>query len=99
MSTPDTYPSAAAPAAASSSPTPAAPAEGTRVENGVASSKVRSSPGGLLPREIADSIVAAFAGLEFGSIEITVHNSRVVQIERHERIRFAQPATHPPRAS
>ncbi len=42
-----------------------------------------------LPADIADSIAQALQGLEFGSVELTVHNSRVVQIERHERIRLA----------
>lgn len=46
-----------------------------------------TSPG-LLPKEVAESIVTALDGLDFGSVEITVHNGRVVQIERHQRIRF-----------
>ena len=45
-------------------------------------------PGDPLPKELAQSIATAITGLEFGSVEITIHNSRVVQIERHERIRF-----------
>lgn len=49
-------------------------------------------PSETLPKEIVDSIAAAITGLEFGSVEITIHNSRVVQIERHERIRFTSNA-------
>lgn len=49
-------------------------------------------PGDPLPKELAQSIAAAITGLEFGSVEITIHNSRVVQIERHERIRFQSTA-------
>ena len=33
-------------------------------------------------------IAEALAGMEFGSVEITVHNSRIVQIERREKVRF-----------
>lgn len=50
-------------------------------------------PSEALPKEIVDSIAAAISGLEFGSVEITIHNSRVVQIERHERIRFNSAAS------
>ncbi|MBX3746685.1 MAG: YezD family protein [Verrucomicrobiae bacterium] len=42
-----------------------------------------------MPQELADSVLTALKGLEFGSVEITVHHSRIVQIERHERIRFS----------
>ncbi len=33
-------------------------------------------------------IAEALTGMEFGSIEITVHNGRIVQIERREKVRF-----------
>lgn len=77
---------------------PVASQDAHRVEASASTAKARPHPNGLLPREVADAIVAAFAGLEFGSIEITVHNSRVVQIERYERIRFSG-ATSRPEAS
>jgi hypothetical protein len=38
-----------------------------------------------LLRELA----AALAGLRFGSVEIVVHDSRVVQIERREKMRLS----------
>jgi hypothetical protein len=38
----------------------------------------------LLLREIA----AALRGLRYGSIELVVHDGRVVQLERHERVRM-----------
>ena len=38
--------------------------------------------------ETLESVRKALAGLSYGSIEITVHDGRVVQIERKERIRF-----------
>ncbi|MAY27383.1 MAG: YezD family protein [Polycyclovorans sp.] len=31
---------------------------------------------------------AALAGLRFGSVEITVHDGRIVQIERREKVRL-----------
>ena len=37
-------------------------------------------------------IVAQLAGLRFGSLEIVVHEGRVTQIERRERLRFGQDA-------
>ena len=33
-------------------------------------------------------IVRALDGLRFGAVEITVHNSQIVQIERKEKIRL-----------
>ncbi len=30
----------------------------------------------------------ALAGLRFGTVEITVHNGRIVQIERREKVRL-----------
>ena len=42
---------------------------------------------------ILREIQTALHGLKFGSVEITVHNGQVVQIERKERIRLQQPST------
>lgn len=41
---------------------------------------------------ILREIARALQGLRFGAVEITVHNSQIVQIERKEKIRL-QPAT------
>lgn len=38
--------------------------------------------------EVQEQILRALAGLGYGSVEITVHDSKVVQIERKEKIRF-----------
>lgn len=38
-------------------------------------------------KEIVGQIIHMLEGIRFGSIEITVHDSRVVQIERREKIR------------
>jgi hypothetical protein len=36
-------------------------------------------------------IAAALRGLRIGAVEITVHNGRIVQIERREKLRLDQP--------
>tara|TARA_R110000796_G_scaffold63377_17_gene146798 strand:+ start:11399 stop:11578 length:180 start_codon:yes stop_codon:yes gene_type:complete len=38
------------------------------------------------------AIAAALKDIQFGAVEITLHNGQVVQIERKEKIRF-QPST------
>jgi hypothetical protein len=34
------------------------------------------------------AIVSALGGLRYGSLEIIIHDSRIVQIERKEKLRF-----------
>jgi len=42
-----------------------------------------------LPQEEAESaILRAVRSIRFGSVEVTVHDSRVVQVESKKRIRF-----------
>ena len=36
-------------------------------------------------------IADALAGLEYGAVEIAVHNGRIVQIERREKFRLDSP--------
>lgn len=38
--------------------------------------------------QLLDAILRARNGLRFGSIEITVHDGKVTQIERKEKFRF-----------
>ena len=40
---------------------------------------------------ILREIQAVLQNLRFGSVEITVHNAQVVQIERKEKFRLQQP--------
>ena len=40
-------------------------------------------------------IAEALAGLEYGAVEIVVHNGRIVQIERREKFRFDAAARSP----
>jgi len=41
-----------------------------------------------VPPQVEKEILRALSGLNFGSVEIVVHDSRVVQIERKEKVRF-----------
>lgn len=44
-----------------------------------------------LREEVVDKILNAIQDVHFGSIEIVIHNSQVVQIERREKIRLDLP--------
>jgi hypothetical protein len=37
---------------------------------------------------IAKQVAAAIQGIRFGSVEITIHDSKIVQVERKEKLRF-----------
>ncbi len=45
--------------------------------------------------EVVRRILRALSGLEYGSVEIIVQDSKVVQIERTQRSRFPQPLEIP----
>lgn len=40
--------------------------------------------------EVIQEVVRAIEQLRYGSVEITVHEGRVTQIERREKVRFNQ---------
>jgi hypothetical protein len=42
-------------------------------------------------RALANEILEALKGIRYGAVEITVHDSRVVQIDRRERFRVQAP--------
>lgn len=43
----------------------------------------------VAPRSISDEeILKAVRNVKFGSVEITIHDAKVVQVERREKIRF-----------
>jgi len=46
-------------------------------------------------QDIADKILLAIKDLRFGSVEIVIHDSKVVQIERKEKIRIDQNSSRP----
>ncbi len=39
-------------------------------------------------KDISQKIAAAIQGLRYGSVEITIHNGRIVQIEHREKQRL-----------
>ena len=43
-----------------------------------------------LPEETRQQIFAALAQIRFGAVEILIHDGKIVQIERKEKIRFSQ---------
>lgn len=45
--------------------------------------------GPALPNSVIDSIVSALRGLRFGTVEIVIHDGKVVQIERKEKLRLS----------
>jgi len=45
--------------------------------------------------EVVQEILRAIQSLRFGSLEIVVHDGRVTQIERREKVRFSQEANQP----
>jgi hypothetical protein len=47
--------------------------------------------------ELTRQILAALDGIRFGSVEIVVHDGRIVQIERREKVRLASEGTAPRR--
>ncbi len=40
--------------------------------------------------DVLEHIAKALSNLRYGSVEITVHDSRVVQIDRTEKLRLSQ---------
>jgi len=50
--------------------------------------KMTSKENGNLLKEVLDDIKDQLAQLQFGSLEISVHNGQVVQIERREKKRY-----------
>ncbi len=44
------------------------------------------------PAKAIEHIQQALEGLAFGTVEITVHHGRIVQIERREKLRISEPA-------
>jgi hypothetical protein len=52
--------------------------------------------GGLIAdRAVEQAILLALKGIRFGSVEIIVHDSKIVQIERKEKTRFDHPSSGP----
>ncbi len=43
--------------------------------------------------EVVQEILSAIESLRYGSVEIVVHDGRVTQIEKREKVRFGQEAS------
>lgn len=41
--------------------------------------------------EIERQILLALKGIRYGSLEVIIHDSKIVQIERKEKLRFDRP--------
>lgn len=56
----------------------------------VSAEKRHAAEGGqTLDRGTSEAILAAIGSLRYGSVEVTVHDGRVVMIDKRERIRLA----------
>ncbi len=51
-------------------------------------SDIRKHSQAPLKAEIVNQIAAILQGIRFGSVEIVIHDGKVVQIERKEKLRF-----------
>ena len=54
--------------------------------------KARALHSNLGFKELQDRVVDALQGLKFGSVEIQIHDSRIVRITRTEKVRLDYPA-------
>jgi hypothetical protein len=54
-----------------------------------------AKPPSALSQELLSKIAEAIQGIRFGTVQITIHDSRVVQIEKAEKIRLDQGADLP----
>ena len=48
--------------------------------------ELKDTPSELVPWE--RRVLAALRGLRFGSVEVVIHDGRIVQIERREKVRL-----------
>ena len=46
-------------------------------------------------RQLTQQILRALQEIRYGSVEIVIHDSKVVQIERKEKFRLQQPGNKP----
>ncbi len=64
-------------------------------------SDVNTQETGRLARQVCkpewlDFVLEQVQSIRFGTVTITVHESRVAQVEKHEKVRLDQPTTPPP---
>lgn len=51
--------------------------------------RLNGQDGVMADGELARQILAALDGIRFGLVEIVIHDGRIVQIERREKVRLA----------
>jgi hypothetical protein len=49
---------------------------------------IRKQSTAQLTNEVIEQIASALLGIRFGSVEIVIHDGKIVQIERREKLRF-----------
>ncbi len=49
---------------------------------------MKNQPDHYSTQDVERAILRALEGIRFGSLEIVIHDSKVVQIERKEKLRF-----------
>ncbi|SDU06328.1 hypothetical protein SAMN05444156_1747 [Verrucomicrobium sp. GAS474] len=63
-------------------------------------SETLSHPEPTVPASVSSELLLqiqrSLAGIDYGSVEIVIHDSRVVQIERNRKTRFRHPLEIPP---
>lgn len=53
------------------------------------SSQDQAEAPGVVDRRVLEEVAKAMAGLRYGSVEITVHDGKVTQIEAKKKIRLS----------
>jgi len=56
------------------------------------SNELRPAADEAITSEVVAEILAALRGLRYGSIVVTIHDSKVVQIEKNEKVRLQKKA-------
>ena len=57
--------------------------------------RLRSLEGSGVPQDVQRQLLQAIAHIQYGSVEVVIHDARVVQIEAREKIRFGGAKTRP----
>ena len=58
----------------------------------------RISGDGPVDAHTAGLILEAVAALQYGSVEVVIHDGKVVQIDKRERVRLGKNQVNPPRS-
>ncbi len=50
-----------------------------------------NSPSNPRSRQLEELVAEAIASIRYGAVEITIHDGRIVQIEKREKLRPSEP--------